>query len=536
MSAAVYNLLRRAGREPASWSNQELAELFRVAEILKDAGLPIETDSGLSDEGDPWFVFCRSDSGDVIAHFARVDGEIVACGLPRDQVFRGQNFRDVARRLLSDQPLVLPRRHDDSTTFLHPAVVITAFVATALLYSREGQAEGITMKGEGGTLREVLEPASSAIFSFLANSEARPDGKTAEQSSSLGQINLLSILSAVLVASAGRESFAEQAMEAGFDFAVAAPAQEESEAGPAEKSALRPDDTAFDQEIADAESAFGLETGSIPAEQGASGGEEPDGEASLAAFEQTLSGLRDGAEALGVDAAVRSALANADNGLRSLDEMAFEGSDLAVFLNAAAQLTQGGSGNAESSSTETGHAEREDDARLEQVEGLTFNLRDGGLVFESSDGASDDRGSFVLAFAKSEFGSLQEGAGDASTGERERAPTAEQSPDISQESLALAGPELESAEDSAPAPPREAQDSSALPMPEPARPEPIVFSGGVLLIEDFQVGVDILLIDDSVLDPASAFVHKQGMDLVMDFGHQGMITLVGAMDSLADVA
>ena len=40
-------------------------------------GFSVATEQGVSDEGEPWFVFCRADNEEVIAHFARIDGEYV---------------------------------------------------------------------------------------------------------------------------------------------------------------------------------------------------------------------------------------------------------------------------------------------------------------------------------------------------------------------------------------------------------------------------------------------------------------------------
>ena len=56
------------------WNNQDIADFYRAMEILTQAGLETEVDSGITDEGDPWFVFIRPDTGDVVAHFARIDG------------------------------------------------------------------------------------------------------------------------------------------------------------------------------------------------------------------------------------------------------------------------------------------------------------------------------------------------------------------------------------------------------------------------------------------------------------------------------
>ena len=55
-------------------------------EILTQAGLETEVDSGITDEGDPWFVFIRPDTGDVVAHFARIDGLFLAVSAVNQEV------------------------------------------------------------------------------------------------------------------------------------------------------------------------------------------------------------------------------------------------------------------------------------------------------------------------------------------------------------------------------------------------------------------------------------------------------------------
>ena len=59
------------------WSNHERAQFHRMIAILRDVGFALETDSGVTDEGDPWLVFCEASSGEIFAHFARIDGEYV---------------------------------------------------------------------------------------------------------------------------------------------------------------------------------------------------------------------------------------------------------------------------------------------------------------------------------------------------------------------------------------------------------------------------------------------------------------------------
>ena len=59
--------------EKKSWNNQDIADFYRAVDILRQAGLNTEVDSGVTDEGDPWFVFIKPETGDVLAHFAQVD-------------------------------------------------------------------------------------------------------------------------------------------------------------------------------------------------------------------------------------------------------------------------------------------------------------------------------------------------------------------------------------------------------------------------------------------------------------------------------
>ncbi len=139
MSANVFAFPDR-GKGPQPWTNDELAELYRVVDLLGRAGLSVATDMGMSDEGDPWFVFCRVDNDEVIAHFARIDGVFVAASIAVDETFRGANFRQIVDRMVSSQPLVMPRPNSGSKLFLHPAVMLTAFVATALAHSQKTQA------------------------------------------------------------------------------------------------------------------------------------------------------------------------------------------------------------------------------------------------------------------------------------------------------------------------------------------------------------------------------------------------------------
>lgn len=62
-----------------NWSRDDLAQLQHAAGALRYPGCALDTDSGLTDEGEPWFAVYHAESGEVVTHFARINGTCVAC-------------------------------------------------------------------------------------------------------------------------------------------------------------------------------------------------------------------------------------------------------------------------------------------------------------------------------------------------------------------------------------------------------------------------------------------------------------------------
>src|SRR5262245_51782048 len=124
--------------ERGDWSQQELAEFYRVEDALTKTGVAISVDRGLTDEGEPWFVFFRQDNQEVIVHLARIGGEYIVASNFSEAVFRGRNFQTLVRELLDSHPYVLPKQHSSrSTVFLHPATLLAALVVTGYVKSGE---------------------------------------------------------------------------------------------------------------------------------------------------------------------------------------------------------------------------------------------------------------------------------------------------------------------------------------------------------------------------------------------------------------
>ncbi len=148
MAAQVISLAQRLRPPPVrDWSAQEMAEFYRVESALLQAGLALESERGLSDEGDPWFCFCRQDTGEVFIHFARVDGQYVVDGAALGAPARGRDFGALVRDLIGQHPLSAVRR-PQGNVHLHPAALLIALVGAAFFQS--GHAKAAEAPGHDG--------------------------------------------------------------------------------------------------------------------------------------------------------------------------------------------------------------------------------------------------------------------------------------------------------------------------------------------------------------------------------------------------
>lgn len=142
MAAQVLSFFQRSPRLApafADWSQQELAEFYRVESALIRAGIRVGTDRGMSDENEPWFVFYRADDGEVVIHFARIDGEYLIAGPAYEEIARGFDFSSLVRNMVARHPLV--RRPDSGGNLsIHPAALLVAVVGTAFFKTGEARA------------------------------------------------------------------------------------------------------------------------------------------------------------------------------------------------------------------------------------------------------------------------------------------------------------------------------------------------------------------------------------------------------------
>jgi hypothetical protein len=137
----------------------------------------IESDRGVTDEGDPWFVFLRAEDGETFIHFARIDGEYIIAGPAYEGVAKGFDFPGLVRDLISRHPLVQPTTRRPSNLFMHPAALLIAVVGTAFFKTSEAKAmDDSDHKGDGkrqgGTPLLVTTTSAPAVSVHTLGSSA----------------------------------------------------------------------------------------------------------------------------------------------------------------------------------------------------------------------------------------------------------------------------------------------------------------------------------------------------------------------------
>ncbi|MDX2290130.1 MAG: hypothetical protein NW217_15090 [Hyphomicrobiaceae bacterium] len=161
MSAKVLRLVHAHSRAPSRrWTNQDLAELYRISETLRRAGVDIDTEQGQTDEGDPWYCFCNRRTGDVLLHIAQVqDGYIAEIAL-LDRTLEANSFSDIVSQFLHAYPIVLPPASRDTAArvWMHPASGLAALVFT--IYMLNDMVRPVSMSDDGSL---VIDGQSSEV-------------------------------------------------------------------------------------------------------------------------------------------------------------------------------------------------------------------------------------------------------------------------------------------------------------------------------------------------------------------------------------
>ncbi|WP_420412690.1 hypothetical protein [Roseibium sp.] len=188
------------------WTNQELADLYRVESLLVQAGIKMSTGRGVTDENDPWFVFCRED-GDVFVHLARADGRYLLDSPGLSGLLEGPDFTTLIDRFVEQlaalrQPedtgnvvSFRPKMLKDNTVYLHPSVLLAALIWTLYLASDDiasaTEAAGDMAEDMILPVDQLLkfdqagdDPLSDAGSAPFGDSTDRPETKAGQNSQS----------------------------------------------------------------------------------------------------------------------------------------------------------------------------------------------------------------------------------------------------------------------------------------------------------------------------------------------------------------
>ncbi len=118
------------------WTNDERAQFARIERLLEDAGFGVDVEHGLSDEGEPWCVFCSRITGDVVIHVACIDGRFMFDSSTLPRPIEGASFTRCAERFFEDVSLPMPLAQRRDRVLLHPSALLASLFITVLLYAQ----------------------------------------------------------------------------------------------------------------------------------------------------------------------------------------------------------------------------------------------------------------------------------------------------------------------------------------------------------------------------------------------------------------
>lgn len=219
--STVIPFCRPASARQGSWSQQELAEFYRVEAALLRAGLSIASEHGLSDEGEPWFVFCRPD-GDAIIHFAKIDGSYLIASEVLDRPVRGADFRTLIDQIARLHPhlLPIPAVGAGTTLVVHPAALLAALVAAAALSlsSEDAHASPLAAWPDDQSGLPASDGAGSA-HGQPRTTKATEGGGGSDRGTDRKQIEAIVLSAMIFAAEAMAADHEASGAELGFEFA-----------------------------------------------------------------------------------------------------------------------------------------------------------------------------------------------------------------------------------------------------------------------------------------------------------------------------
>lgn len=163
----------RAVTQTGYWTNQEKAELFRLAEETAAQGSGIETASGVSDNGDPWFIVYEATTGDVLVHVARIGGKFVVHDMSGDLLLEGDDLRRLVNRASGAEASDLANGNYNNVVVLAALALVVDFFLN-------------TEKAQAAPPEETELPLAFAVVTSLLQAEGDlppPDMASGEKAS-----------------------------------------------------------------------------------------------------------------------------------------------------------------------------------------------------------------------------------------------------------------------------------------------------------------------------------------------------------------
>src|ERR1700761_7642281 len=102
--AAQVIAIRNSAAQSRGWSTQELAEVFRLTDMLQRHGIDLEIDYGVSDEGDPWLVLSDPSAAEINFHIARINQQYIIARSGSEEITSRRHLREIADIVLPTGP------------------------------------------------------------------------------------------------------------------------------------------------------------------------------------------------------------------------------------------------------------------------------------------------------------------------------------------------------------------------------------------------------------------------------------------------
>lgn len=166
------------------WSNQELANIYRVKKLLDAAGVPNTLERGITDEGDPWCIFCTM-PGDVFIHLCRVDGRYTLDSPNLRSPITGVDFADLIAEFSAGALAAAPTKDSrriiklqrNGKVFLHPSALLAALIWSIYINSEDlvmlAPEEGAPGLGADDSIQLINETALAPLSDSEATSVAQ---------------------------------------------------------------------------------------------------------------------------------------------------------------------------------------------------------------------------------------------------------------------------------------------------------------------------------------------------------------------------